>query len=211
VTDGYEAAVEAGADALEQFVERPDDPTLSNREAALIAARAVLDAALATGAIVPATENFIDRLAAFRKLAAAEALVADLREQLRKESGAVHAADDAIKIHREAREAAEARCADLEGSCDAWTDRALAAEAWCAELERERDSLQRWIEGLPSGYESATQARLAEAVERCRLVEEQLVNCVEHYGPGHLHCSACARSLTLALDTTRTFLAEGDT
>ena len=43
MTDGYEAAVEAGADALEQFVERPDDPTLSNREAALIAARAVLD------------------------------------------------------------------------------------------------------------------------------------------------------------------------
>jgi nitric oxide synthase oxygenase domain/subunit len=54
MTDGYGIAVEVGAAALEQFVERPDDPTLSNREAASIAARAVLDAALATGAVVPA-------------------------------------------------------------------------------------------------------------------------------------------------------------
>jgi hypothetical protein len=85
---------------------------------------------------------------------AAEALVVDLREQLRKESGAVHAADDAIRIHGEARRAAEARCAELEtalAAADATCDRVLmddggnlvpeallrAAEARCAELEHD--------------------------------------------------------------------------
>ena len=46
------------------------------------------------------------------------------------------------------------------------------------------------------------------AREQLVIIQEMLENVTEHYGPGHLHCSACEGSITSALTLVLDLLSE---